>query len=65
MPITSRLTELRRKHKILSDTVRHEQQSPASDTLYIAELKKQKLRLKEEITALSGAQPLTNAILRR
>ncbi len=55
MSITSRLAELRRKHEILSDTVRAEQQSPASDTLHIASLKKQKLRLKEEISALSGA----------
>ncbi len=55
MSITSRIEELRRKHEILSNTVRAEQQSPASDSLHIVALKKQKLRLKEEITALTGA----------
>jgi hypothetical protein len=53
MTIQSHLVELRRKHDSLSEMVEKEQRSPGSDALKIAELKKQKLRLKEEITRLS------------
>lgn len=52
MTIASHLVELRRKHENLSDMVEQAQRSPATDGLKIAELKKQKLRLKEEITRL-------------
>lgn len=53
MTIQSHLVELRRKHDSLSEMVEKEQRSPGSDALKIAELKKQKLRIKEEITRLS------------
>lgn len=53
MTVASHLLELRKKHEHLSDTVEKEQRAPGSDALRIAELKKQKLRLKEEITRLS------------
>ena len=53
MTIASHLVELRRKHDTLSEMVEQAQRSPASDALKIAELKKQKLRLKEEISRLS------------
>lgn len=53
MSLTSRLQELRRKHRHLSDKVEEAQRNPATDDLVIADLKKQKLRLKEEITRLS------------
>jgi len=53
MTISSHLTELKRKHDALSQRVEAEQRSPAADDLSIAELKKQKLRLKEEITRLT------------
>lgn len=53
MTITSHLVELRRKHETLSDQVEQAQRSPGTDALKIAELKKQKLRLKEEIKRLS------------
>ena len=55
MTIASHLTELRKKHEHLSETVEQAQRSPGSDALKIAELKKQKLRLKEEISRLSQA----------
>lgn len=54
MTISSHLSELQRKHEILSRRVEDEQKSPGSDTLSIVELKKQKLRLKEEITRLAN-----------
>lgn len=55
MTVASHLQELRRKHEHLSDIVEREQRAPGSDTLRIAELKKQKLKLKEEISKLSQA----------
>jgi hypothetical protein len=53
MTMASHLVELRRKHETLSEMVEQAQRSPGSDALKIAELKKQKLRIKEEITRLS------------
>lgn len=53
MNLSSHLQELRKKHQSLSDAVEAAQRSPGVDDLKIASLKKQKLRLKEEITRLS------------
>lgn len=55
MTIASHLQELRKKHENLSAMVEQEQRSPGSDGLRIADLKKQKLKLKEEINRLSQA----------
>ena len=53
MTVASHLVELRRKHEALSEMVEQAQRSPATDALKIADLKKQKMRLKEEIERLS------------
>ncbi len=53
MSMTSHLQELRRKHEALSDQVEAAQRSPATDALRIADMKKQKLKIKEEIQRLS------------
>ena len=53
MALGSHLQELRRKHEALSAQVERAQRTPSTDTLHVAELKKQKLRLKEEIERLS------------
>ena len=53
MSLTSHLQELKRKHQTLSEEVEQAQRSPGTDDLAIANLKKQKLRLKEEIERLS------------
>lgn len=53
MSMNSRILELRRKHEALSDQVARAARSPATDALQIAEMKKQKLRLKEEISRLT------------
>ena len=53
MSLSSHLQELRRKHTALSDRVEEAQRRPATDGLTVSELKKQKLRLKEEIQRLS------------
>jgi len=53
MSVDSHLQELRRKHDSLSTSVVREQRQPATDSAKIVEMKKQKLRLKEEIDRLS------------
>lgn len=53
MSVSAHLEELKRKHEALSDQVEQEQRAPGSSDLDVAELKKQKLRLKEEIARLS------------
>ena len=53
MSLSSHLQELRRKHQELAEQVEVAQRAPGTDGLMIAEMKKQKLRLKEEIQRLS------------
>ena len=55
MTLSSHLQELRKKHESLSEMVEMAQRNPASDDLQVTDLKKQKLRLKEEIHRLTGA----------
>lgn len=54
MSLNSHLAELRRKHQHLSVEVEEAQKAPGVDGLQIASLKKQKLKLKEEIERLSN-----------
>ena len=54
MSLSAHIQELRRKHASLSEMVETEQRKPGADGLHIAELKKQKLRIKEEIQRLSA-----------
>ncbi|RLJ40849.1 hypothetical protein BCF46_3420 [Litoreibacter meonggei] len=54
MTISSHLSELKRKHDALSQQVEEAQKSPSSDDLTVVELKKQKLRLKEEISKFAN-----------
>lgn len=54
MSLSSHLEVLRKKHQRLSDAVEAAQRNPASDDLEIAQMKKQKLQIKEEITRLSA-----------
>ncbi|MEO0503979.1 MAG: DUF465 domain-containing protein [Pseudomonadota bacterium] len=54
MSITAHLEELKKKHQSLSEQVDVAQRSPAIDQIEIAAMKKQKLKLKEEITRLSS-----------
>ena len=53
MNLSSHLQELRKKHQDLSMEVETAQRSPAFDDLEITALKKQKLKIKEEIERLS------------
>ncbi|MCP4818963.1 MAG: DUF465 domain-containing protein [Shimia sp.] len=54
MSVSAHLEELKRKHEALSEQVEAEQRSPGSSDQDIAEMKKQKLKLKEEISRLSA-----------
>lgn len=53
MSVTSHLQELRKKHDALSNRVEEAQRNPATDALQITAMKRQKLKLKEEIERLS------------
>lgn len=55
MTLHSHLHELKRKHLALSTAVEQAQRAPGTDDLHIASLKKQKLKIKEEIHRLSDA----------
>lgn len=53
MSVTSHVEELRRKHQSLSEAVEKAQRSPSTSDLEISAMKREKLRIKEEITRLS------------
>ncbi|MGX0878073.1 hypothetical protein ACSSV4_002769 [Roseovarius sp. MBR-154] len=53
MSLSSHIEELKKKHHALSEKVEEAQRAPGSSTLVIANLKKQKLKIKEEIERLS------------
>lgn len=53
MSVDAHLNELRKKHEALSTKVEKMQQSPSTNDLDIVALKKEKLRIKEEIERLS------------
>ncbi len=54
MPLPQHILELTEQHQKLDEEIREELEHPGSDTLHISELKRQKLRLKEEILRLRG-----------
>lgn len=54
MSVEAHLSELRKKHDVLSEKIEEEQRSPGSNDLHVVELKKEKLRLKEEIEKLAA-----------
>lgn len=50
MSLNSHVEELKRKHQTLSDRVETLQRAPSASDAEIADLKKQKLKLKEQIS---------------
>ena len=58
MSLSSHLVELRKKHAMLEQKIEEERRNPASSDLRIAEMKRQKLRLKDEIVRLGGAETI-------
>ena len=53
MTLSSHITELKKKHEQLSDRVEQIQNQPSVDALKVVSLKKQKLKIKEQIERLS------------
>ncbi len=53
MALTAHLEALKKKHRDMSEAIEAAQRSPATDGLHLADMKKQKMRLKEEIKRLS------------
>lgn len=54
MSLNAHLAELKKKHQSLSMEVEQAQRAPSVDGLTLASLKKQKLKLKEQIERLSN-----------
>lgn len=54
MSLSSHLQELRKKHETLSAEVEEAQRTPSFDDLQLTALKKQKLKIKEEIERLTN-----------
>ncbi len=54
MAIESRIRELGSRHENLDRSIQEETKRPASDPTRLRELKRQKLRLKEEIEGLKS-----------
>ena len=55
MDVNPHVDSLRRKHASLGEQIEAAQRSPGTDDLMISELKRKKLRLKEEISKLSSS----------
>jgi hypothetical protein len=53
MSLNAHLETLKKKHSDMSDAIEAAQRSPGIDDLRVADMKKQKMRLKEAITRLS------------
>ncbi len=56
MNMSSHLQELEKKHQILEASIKDALKSPGSDGLDISDMKRRKLRLKDEIKRCSHEQ---------
>jgi hypothetical protein len=56
MAIDARIRELDNRHQSLDRAIGDELRRPLSDSMRLKELKRQKLRLKEQIEVLRGAR---------
>lgn len=54
MSVSAHVEQLKKKHESLSEAVEAAQRAPGIDDLAVADMKKQKLRIKEEIFRLSS-----------
>jgi hypothetical protein len=54
MAVEARIRELGSRHQSLEEAIQEELRHPAHDELRLKELKRQKLKLKEELEALRG-----------
>jgi len=56
MNLSSHVTELKRKHEQLSKQIEDFERAPSTDNVEVTTLKRQKLRLKEEIARVDSAR---------
>ncbi len=56
MALAAHIAELAEKHKLLERRIEEEVTRPGSDDLEIHRMKLEKLKLKDEITRLSGGE---------
>lgn len=56
MAVEARIRELGSRHQILDRAIEEEGRAPAVDSLRIKDMKRQRLRLKEQIEVLRGAR---------
>lgn len=59
MTMQSHLSELQRKHRALEDEIADAMTHPSTDGLKIAELKRRKLLVKDEIERLKGGESVS------
>lgn len=59
MSMQAHVAELQRRHQALERELREELAHPASDETKIADLKRRKLVLKDQITRLTGEESTT------
>lgn len=57
MPLESHLTELEKKHRALEREIQDALNRPSADDMRLAELKRRKLQLKDEIARLRSSEP--------
>jgi hypothetical protein len=55
MSVNDRIESLRSQHALLDDAIREENHRPHPDDARIHELKREKLRLKDEISAMQAS----------
>ncbi|WOR16456.1 DUF465 domain-containing protein [Hyphomonas sp. FCG-A18] len=55
MSLNRRIEELNRRHSQLDEKINEEQKRPSADVTVLKDLKRQKLRLKEEIGMLRAS----------
>lgn len=60
MALQNHVSELERKHQALERELRHAKARPATDDKTLAELKRRKLQLKDELTRLQTPETRTN-----
>jgi len=55
MSLQGRITELTKRHETIDAKIHEEQKRPSADDIRLKDLKRQKLRLKEEIGMLRAS----------
>ncbi len=62
MPVQEHVESLRAKHARLEQLIEEELHRPLPDQSVISRLKKEKLRIKEQIEQIRAASPTTEAV---